>query len=101
MLLPYVTDRASQILPKIGEFGWQQVNETGAFIAKSSSSPIALKEILEIVKCRCKGKCETSKSSCYNKRFSCTEMCHCSEHEKTDFSTEMQHKDYEEDETDD
>ena len=93
--------QASQILPNIEEFGWQKDNETGAFIAKASSSPIAPKEILELVKCGCKGRCETDKCSCYRKRLSCTEMCHCTECENTDFSTEMQYQDDEEDETDD
>ena len=99
--LAEATHQASQILPNMEEFGWQRDNKTGKFIAKASSSPIAPKEILELVKCGCKGKCETSKCSCYSKRLSCTKMCHCTECENTDFCTEIQYQDEEEDETDD
>eukprot|EP00795_Rhopilema_esculentum_P012201 gene12201-2823_t len=95
--------QASPTLPNIEEFGWQKDNEAGAYIAKASSSTIAPKELLGFIKCGCgcKGKCETSECSCYNKRLSCTEMCHCIGCENTDFSTEMDYQDDEEDEIDD
>ena len=67
-----------QDLPDICESGWTLNNDV--FEPTTTLDPIAPNSVTELVSCKCKKGCKTSKCSCKSNGLSCTDLCGCFEY---------------------
>ena len=56
------------------EWGWE-LKENGILWPIYTTKPLAPEDLLKIIKCGCKGDCNTNRCVCYKNGLSCSDIC--------------------------
>ena len=70
-------------LPPLEQNGWEVRSDEGYLPIKCLNKP-APEAVLELVKCGCRGQCQSAKCCCLRNGLSCTALCKCTDSSNVD-----------------